>query len=83
MEPIHAYKQALLADKNGDWERAHTIVQDLSTPGAAWIHAYLHRKEGDDWNAGYWYRRAQKDPCQDTFEQEWQEIWHELVASVS
>ena len=42
----------------GDWDRAHKIVQDESDAGAAWVHAYLHRVEGDLGNAGYWYRRA-------------------------
>ena len=54
-------KKALRADGSGDWDSAHNIVQDIPTPEAAWIHAYLHRKEGDDWNAGYWYRRARRN----------------------
>ena len=44
----------------GDWEGAHTIVQDDPSPEAAWVHAHLHRVEGDLANAGYWYRRAGK-----------------------
>jgi len=43
----------------GDWQEAHAIVQaDEADPTACWIHAVLHRIEGDDANAGYWYRRA-------------------------
>ena len=42
----------------GDWERAHKIVQDGDSRDAAWVHAYLHRQEGDLANAGYWYRTA-------------------------
>jgi hypothetical protein len=44
----------------GDWEAAHQIAQDIDDATGAWIHAYLHRKEGDLSNAGYWYRRARK-----------------------
>ncbi|MEM9363288.1 MAG: hypothetical protein AAGA43_11660 [Bacteroidota bacterium] len=50
--------QALWHDAKGDWNASHNIAQDLDTPMGSWIHAYLHRKEGDDWNAGYWYRQA-------------------------
>ena len=41
-----------------EWGLAHGLVQDLDSQDAAWVHAWLHRIEGDDWNAGYWYRRA-------------------------
>ena len=44
----------------GDWDEAHRIVQDDPSPEAAWVHAHLHRVEGDLGNAGYWYRRAGK-----------------------
>ena len=49
---------ALWHDATGDWERAHTLAQDVESPEGAWVHAYLHRKEGDISNAHYWYRRA-------------------------
>ena len=49
---------ALWYDAKGEWEKSHEIVQDIDTKEAALIHAYLHRKEGDEWNADYWYRRA-------------------------
>ena len=49
---------ALWHDAHGDWARAHSIAQDIDTPEAARVHAYLHRKEGDTFNAAYWYRRA-------------------------
>ena len=51
---------ALWHDGKGDWEGAHTVAQDITSPDGSWIHAYLHRKEGDPSNAGYWYRRAGK-----------------------
>lgn len=44
----------------GDWDGAHAIVQDDPSPEAAWIHAHLHRVEGDLGNAAYWYRRAER-----------------------
>jgi hypothetical protein len=66
--------QSLWHDAKGDWEKAHTLVQDLDSKDAAWVHAYLHRKEGDISNAGYWYRRASKPVFTGTLEQEWEEI---------
>ena len=58
----------------GDWSRAHEIVQDEEGRDAAWVHAYLHRKEGDLANAGYWYRRAGKPACKTSLEDEWEAI---------
>ena len=49
---------ALWHDGRGDWGAAHGVAQDINTPEGAWIHAYLHRKEGDLSNARYWYRQA-------------------------
>ena len=49
---------ALWHDAHGDWDRAHAIAQDVDTPEAARVHAYLHRKQGDAFNASYWYRRS-------------------------
>lgn len=50
--------KALWFDAKGDWESSHNIAQDMHTPMGSWMHAYLHRKEGDRFNAGYWYRQA-------------------------
>ncbi len=58
----------------GDWEAAHKIVQDESTKDAAWVHAYLHRVEGDLSNAGYWYRQAGQPEAKDALEAEWERI---------
>jgi len=58
----------------GDWDRAHKIVQDEPTAEAAWVHAYLHRVEGDLGNAGYWYRRAGRPAADDAVEAEWERI---------
>ena len=58
----------------GDWDAAHKLVQDEDTGEAAWVHAYLHRVEGDLGNAGYWYRRAAKPAAKDSLEAEWERI---------
>ncbi len=58
----------------GDWDKAHKIVQDDEGKDAAWVHAYLHRVEGDLGNAGYWYRRAGKPTPEDSLEAEWERI---------
>ena len=52
--------RALWHDARGDWEAAHSVAQDVHTDEGSWVHAYLHRKEGDQSNAAYWYRRAGK-----------------------
>jgi hypothetical protein len=51
-------KQAVIAALAGDWERAHQIAQDYEDPLSNWIHAVLHKIEGDAWNSRYWYARA-------------------------
>ena len=61
-------------DAKGDWNKAHESAQQDEGPAGAWVHAYLHRKEGDTSNAGYWYRRAGKPPESGSFENEWSEI---------
>jgi hypothetical protein len=65
---------ALWYDGKKDWESAHTIAQDIDTPDGAWVHAYLHRKEGDTGNARYWYNRAGRSMPDLTLEKEWDEI---------
>jgi hypothetical protein len=64
----------------GDWDAAHKIVQDEDTADAAWVHAYLHRVEGDLGNADYWYRRASKPQAKDSLEAEWERIVSALSA---
>ena len=68
-------RQALKLDQNGDWQGAHDLVDQLQNKDAAWVHAYLHRKEGDQWNADYWYRRAGKPSFNGSLEEEWQQLW--------
>jgi len=66
--------KALWYDAKGDWDKAHQIVQSMHTKKAAWVHAYLHRKEPDDWNASYWYSIAGKPKQNSSFEEEWEQI---------
>ena len=54
----------------GDWDMAHKITQEIHTKTASWVHAYLHRQEGDIDNAHYWYRQAGKEACLDSLEVE-------------
>lgn len=63
----------------GDWDEAHRIVQDDASRDAAWVHAYLHRVEGDLGNAGYWYRQAGRPAATDSLENEWQRIVSALI----
>ena len=65
------HQRALWYDINGDWDTAHGNVQAMSDTNAMWIHAYLHRKEPDIWNAKYWYNRCNKPyPGEITYEEE-------------
>jgi hypothetical protein len=67
--------QAMWWDARGNFDRAHEIAQDEETgQDGAWVHAYLHRKEGDASNAGYWYRRARQTHPQISSDDEWQQI---------
>ena len=66
-------------DAKGDWARAHESAQQDEGPAGSWVHAYLHRKEGDLSNARYWYRRAGKREAKDSLEQEWEEIANALL----
>jgi hypothetical protein len=61
-------------EARGDWNAAHQIAQDDDSRDAAWVHAYLHRKEGDLTNAAYWYRRAGRPEARGTFDDEWRSI---------
>lgn len=76
---INGLVQAMWWEAKGNWDKAHKIAQDISGADAAWVHAYLHRKEGDEGNAGYWYSRARKLHCQDSFDREWEIIVDALL----
>lgn len=73
--------QAMWYDAKNDWEKAHNIAQDIQSQDGWWIHAYLHRKEGDHGNAAYWYRRAGKPVPRVTLAEEWNEITGALLKS--
>lgn len=65
---------ALWHDAKGDWGAAHEAAQDIADPDGAWIHAYLHRKEGDATNAAYWYRRAGRPVATGPLQAEWEQV---------
>ncbi len=66
--------QALWHDAHGDWEAAHNCAQDDHSELGSWMHAYLHRKEGDIGNARYWYSSAGRSLFKGTLDEEWQAI---------
>ena len=66
--------RAMWHDATGDWAAAHTLAQEVETRDAAWVHAYLHRKEGDLANAHYWYRRADRHDATGSLDDEWRAI---------
>lgn len=71
--------QALWYDAKGNWDRAHEYTQQQDDQIGAWVHAYLHRKEGDIPNAGYWYHRAAKPMSELSLEREWEAIVKALL----
>ncbi len=77
--PVAVLLQALWHDARGDWEKAHNIAQDVTSKEGSWIHAYLHRVEGDNSNAQYWYYRANRKMPDKTLKEEWEDIVKELL----
>ena len=73
------YIKALWFDARDDWKNAHELIQDVTDKNAAWIHAYLHRKEGDIWNADYWYSKAGRKRPSVTLNEEWEQIARALL----
>ena len=71
--------QALWWEAKGEWDRAHVLAQADEGGAGDWVHAYLHRKEGDAGNAGYWYRRAGKPASPAPLAQEWATIASALL----
>jgi hypothetical protein len=68
-------------DAKGDWTRAHESAQQDEGVKGSWVHAYLHRKEGDNDNASYWYSRAGKPVCRDSLDSEWLDIVTHLLSA--
>ena len=71
---ISLHLQALWFDGKNDWDKAHTIAQDIEDRNGSWVHAYLHRREGDLGNASYWYNRAGRKMPGYSLQEEWREI---------
>jgi hypothetical protein len=85
-QPPENLPSALLGlwqDARNDWDAAHRAVQDDSGSDAAWVHAYLHRKEGDPGNAAYWYRRAGRPVATDPLADEWTQLAQTLCAAAA
>lgn len=78
---LSIYAQALWYDAKNDWHKAHTLIQDLPDKNAAWIHAYLHRTEGDTWNADYWYNKAGRKRPTVSLKEEWEQIAQTFLSS--
>jgi hypothetical protein len=71
--------RALWHDARGEWDAAHQLAQDVDDGDGAWVHAYLHRKEGDAGNAAYWYQRASQPVASDSLAAEWERIAADLL----
>jgi hypothetical protein len=71
---LTAALQALWWARKGDWDKAHKLVMNDSSREAAWVHAYLHRLEGDLPNARYWYRQAGQPAADSALDDEWSAI---------
>lgn len=82
-ESLAPLAQALWYIKRDNWDRAHDIAQSYDSQDAAWVHAYLHRVEGDIWNADYWYRRAGKTRPAHTLDEEWEVISKTLLNNLN
>ena len=71
---LSAQLKALWYDGKGDWNKAHHEVDQLNDRSSAHIHAYLHRKEGDIFNANYWYRKAEQPQSNVSLDEEWEQL---------
>lgn len=78
-EGVSPYLASLWWEGKGNWQRAHDIIEHLDTDTAAWVHAYLHRREGDTGNARYWYSRAGRKLPALSLAEEWAAIVNELI----
>jgi hypothetical protein len=79
---LSAPLQALWWDAKGDWTRAHALVDELETKDGMAVHAYLHRKEGEDRNASYWYQLSGRSFHRPTLEAEWTALVEGLLAKI-
>lgn len=74
--------KALWHDRQGNWNAAHDIVQNANDDASNWVHAYLHRKEGDLSNARYWYKRSHQPEFQAGLAQEWEHVARDLLQTL-
>lgn len=72
--------KAIWYEGKNDWEMAHNIAQEIHSADGSWIHAYLHRKEGDQGNAAYWYRRAGRPVPRISLQEEWEQLAREFLS---
>ncbi len=82
--PIVDWPEALNSlwyDAKGNWEASHDIAQEMHNTMGSWIHAYLHRREGDEFNAGYWYRQAGRPFPNTTLAAEHQEMVESVISN--
>ena len=80
-ETLTAPLKAMWQVAKGNWEAAHSLAQAIEDETGSWIHAHLHRHEGDLGNAGYWYRRASQPIAQDSLAAEWTRIVSSLLGA--
>ena len=73
--------RSLWWDKKGNWNKAHSIAQEIPTVQGSAVHAYLHREEGVIWNADYWYSRAGRERPKIPIEEEWKALVEEMLDS--
>ena len=78
-ESLDSAQAALWHLAKGDWEAAHELAQSRDDAAGAWVHAHIHRVEGDESNAGYWYRKAGKPHATTSLAAEWEEIARALL----
>lgn len=78
-ENTSVHIKALWYDAKGDWKLAHDLIDHLEDPTSAHVHAYLHRVEGDLWNARYWYKRAGQSEFKGTLAEEWEHLFYLLI----
>jgi hypothetical protein len=77
------YLKSLWYEKKGNWDKAHQIAQEIPDCEGSWIHAYLHRVEGDIWNSNYWYDRAGRKMPDISLEKEWEHLVRYFIKQAS
>jgi len=76
---LSVHLEALWYDAKGDWHTAHHLIDQFNDRVSARVHAYLHREEGDLWNAQYWYSKAKEKMPEESLEKEWEQLFHRLA----